>query len=696
MLRQVSGELSKEGWLTTNLPVTTWVCWRVKVKTKRFAFSILLGLFLVRAASRGELQRLIKHATPLGEDKYLWIAIMLSCAAAVSPRVRRLSLVGLSIAFCMRSDAALLDHITSWAWQAILMWVEFTLCFFHFLGAVLHIGFLICFLEWIFYGVTPELRILESLGAVVVQLWLLRTFYQIFGERLLKRRARNQTDTELQGALRKPFHAEIEADFTPQPSLSEHGSPSIGSTRQRSSSSNDSDSISTTTGSMKRSLSETFIFTAAESPGRVFQNLNDRHSCLLDARRCLLESQELDEEDEEEGVPPDTLAVAVRRLHVLEDSWKALLEASPLELLAPGLEVTYDGEEGIDYGGLAMDWFEEVGQALVNGADKEDGDSLLSVGLSSRMLIPRPSRSCCQEESDSLPGDAERFRGLLLTGRFLALGVVHGGRPLPIPLSPLVCKYILGCRIDKSDLQSLDPDFYRERVEPLLRHGGLSQLEADLGEPLTFVSVPTECRPEPQELEPGGAERIVTEANLAHYLQLLCDAFLCNEIRREIQCLLHGFWDVLPLEALQSSGLSPSELAALVAGTNGLDVAEWRLHSREAVGSEGEPDADAESSSCSEAVCRIFHWFWEAVEDLNEEQRRKLLRFVTGSGRLPPGGFASLEPPFTLSVTEAGSPEHLPQANTCINRMVLQHYTSREQLSMKLVQVLPMNYFGFA
>ena len=31
----------------------------------------------------------------------------------------------------------------------------------------------------------------------------------------------------------------------------------------------------------------------------------------------------------------------------------------------------------------------------------------------------------------------------------------------------------------------------------------------------------------------------------------------------------------------------------------------------------------------------IIVWFWEVVEDYNEEQRARLLQFVTGSSRVP-------------------------------------------------------------
>ena len=44
-----------------------------------------------------------------------------------------------------------------------------------------------------------------------------------------------------------------------------------------------------------------------------------------------------------------------------------------------------------------------------------------------------------------------RFRDLLLAGRFLALAVLHGGRPLPLPLSPF-----LGNEVHRRPMTAMD------------------------------------------------------------------------------------------------------------------------------------------------------------------------------------------------------------------------------------------------
>lgn len=44
-------------------------------------------------------------------------------------------------------------------------------------------------------------------------------------------------------------------------------------------------------------------------------------------------------------------------------------------------------------------------------------------------------------------------------------------------------------------------------------------------------------------------------------------------------------------------------------------------------------------------------WFWGVVQSFTEEERAKLLQFVTGSSRLGLGGFKSLIPRFTITST---------------------------------------------
>ena len=68
----------------------------------------------------------------------------------------------------------------------------------------------------------------------------------------------------------------------------------------------------------------------------------------------------------------------------------------------------------------------------------------------------------------------------------------------------------------------------------------------------------------------------------------------------------------------------------------------------------------------------LVKWFWETVTSYTEQQRTKLLQFVTGSSRIPLSGFEGLrgsygsdEPKlFTIKVIRNSSPQSLPKAHT--------------------------------
>lgn len=366
---------------------------------------------------------------------------------------------------------------------------------------------------------------------------------------------------------------------------------------------------------------------------------------------------------------PAQLRVTVRREALLEDSWKFLFERPTAELLAPYMSVTFKDEAGVDAGGLSRDWFDSVARALVAGATQVDikrGGGILTTAAD-QTLLPRPG-----------PEDDLRFQNLFAFGKFLALAVLSA-RPLPLSFSIVACKYFLRVPVGLADVRALDPVFYRGRVAQVLRKGGLDEINSALGEPLMFMSASTELRPEPAPLKSGGAELCVTEENKHEYIQLLCDDYLCGGIRRELQCILSGFWEILPLELLRACNVTPRELSVMISGISDLDPGEWRAHSR----------TDSEDAVQVE-------WFWTAVREMESEQRCLLLHFATGSSRLPPGGFADLDPVFNIEVTSGGSVEHLPHAHTCANQIVLHQYESEAQLREKLLQAIAAEGFGFA
>jgi len=87
-----------------------------------------------------------------------------------------------------------------------------------------------------------------------------------------------------------------------------------------------------------------------------------------------------------------------------------------------------------------------------------------------------------------------------------------------------------------------------------------------------------------------------------------------------------------------------------------------------------------------------FGFFWDLMHnDLDYEQKRQFLLFVTGSALSPLGGLGELR----LTIQRA-SPDSqlLPTSSTCFHTLLLPDYSSKEKLKTKLLIALS-NSEGF-
>uniref|UniRef100_A0A8C6YV81 HECT-type E3 ubiquitin transferase n=1 Tax=Nothoprocta perdicaria TaxID=30464 RepID=A0A8C6YV81_NOTPE len=90
-------------------------------------------------------------------------------------------------------------------------------------------------------------------------------------------------------------------------------------------------------------------------------------------------------------------------------------------------------------------------------------------------------------------------------------------------------------------------------------------------------------------------------------------------------------------------------------------------------------------------------WQARAVLLMDAEKRIRLLQFVTGTSRVPMNGFAELygsNGPQLFTIEQWGSPDKLPRAHTCFNRLDLPLYESFEDLREKLLMAVE-NAQGF-
>merc|ERR1719223_1105776 len=106
----------------------------------------------------------------------------------------------------------------------------------------------------------------------------------------------------------------------------------------------------------------------------------------------------------------------------------------------------FEGEAGVDAGGVTRDWFDGMARALAEDADDPKGTSFFAAATD-QTLIPR----CVDRVVLGDQPAEERFRGLLSLGKFLALAVLRE-RPLPLSFSIVACKYFLRVPVGLQDV----------------------------------------------------------------------------------------------------------------------------------------------------------------------------------------------------------------------------------------------------
>lgn len=123
----------------------------------------------------------------------------------------------------------------------------------------------------------------------------------------------------------------------------------------------------------------------------------------------------------------------------------------------------------------------------------------------------------------------------------------------------------------------------------------------------------------------------------------------------------------------------PEELENVFCGSGSLNFNKWEVKTLQDC-----CRADHGYTQESPAI----QYFYEILSDFNREEQRLFLQFVTGTPRLPTGGFKALTPPLTVVRKKVDSnqdpDDYLPSVMTCVNYLKIPEYTSRDVMRSKL------------
>lgn len=346
---------------------------------------------------------------------------------------------------------------------------------------------------------------------------------------------------------------------------------------------------------------------------------------------------------------PSHIKISVSRQTLFEDSFNQIMRLQPYELRRR-LYIIFRGEEGLDYGGVAREWFFLVSHEVLNPmyclfeyANKNNY---------SLQINPASSVN---------PDHLLYFR---FVGRFIAMALYHGkfiysGFTLPF------YKRMLSKPLTMKDIESIDPEFYNSLV--WIKENNIEECGLEL-----FFSVDFEVLGQisSHELKAKGAEVQVTEENKDEYIRLMTEWRFSRGVEEQTRSFLDGFNEVVPLEWLHY--FDERELELMLCGMQEIDIGDWQRNT-----------IYRHYTRTSKQIV----WFWQFVKTMDNEKRARLLQFVTGTCRVPVGGFAELmgsNGPQRFCIEKVGRETWLPRSHTCFNRLDLPPYKSYEQLHEKL------------
>jgi len=353
---------------------------------------------------------------------------------------------------------------------------------------------------------------------------------------------------------------------------------------------------------------------------------------------------------------PNKIEIKVRRNTILEDSYRQVhsIPSNKVDTLKTKLWIEFDGEVGLDYGGVAREWFYLLSKEMFNPYY-----GLFEYSATDNYTLQiNPNSGVCNED---------HLLYFKFIGRVAGMAVYHGKLLDGFFIRPFY-KMMLGKSIELKDMESVDTEYFNSLI--WIKENDPSELE------LAFqVDEENFGQTVSIELRPGGKETRVTDENKDEYIQLVIEWRFINRVRRQMDQFLAGFNELVPLNLIKI--FDEGELELLMCGIGSIDVKDWKGNTVY--------KGDYHPNHI------VIQWYWRVVLSFSNEMRSRLLQFVTGTSRVPMNGFKELygsNGPQLFTIEKWGSPTNYPRAHTCFNRLDLPPYESYQQLRDKLIKAI--------
>ncbi|XP_065821329.1 E3 ubiquitin-protein ligase NEDD4-like isoform X11 [Labrus bergylta] len=357
---------------------------------------------------------------------------------------------------------------------------------------------------------------------------------------------------------------------------------------------------------------------------------------------------------------PNRFEMKLHRNNIFEESYRRIMSLKRPDVLKARLWIEFESEKGLDYGGVAREWFFLLSKEMFNPYY-----GLFEYSATDNYTLQiNPNSGLCNEDHLSY------FKFI---GRVAGMAVFHGKLLDGFFIRPFY-KMMLGKQISLKDMESVDSEYYNS-LKWILEN---DPTELDLR---FCIDEDNFGQTYQVDLKPSGSDMVVTNDNKKEYIDLVIQWRFVNRVQKQMNAFLEGFTELIIVDLIKI--FDENELELLMCGLGDVDVNDWRQHTV------------YKNGYCPNHP--VIQWFWKVVLLMDAEKRIRLLQFVTGTSRVPMNGFAELygsNGPQLFTIEQWGTPDKLPRAHTCFNRLDLPTYDSFEDLREKLLMAVE-NAQGF-
>ncbi|GBP48230.1 Ubiquitin-protein ligase E3A [Eumeta japonica] len=349
--------------------------------------------------------------------------------------------------------------------------------------------------------------------------------------------------------------------------------------------------------------------------------------------------------------PMPFLRLKVRRSHIIDD---ALVELEMVAMeraldLKKQLVVEFEGEQGVDEGGVSKEFFQLIVEEIFN---------------------PDYGMFTQQQDSHTVwfnPTSFETEAQFTLIGIVLGLAI-YNNVILAVNFPMVVYRKLMGKKGSFEDLADWNPMLYNG-LKDMLEYKD-DDIEEQYMQTFRICVQDVFGNPMFHDLKENGDNLFVNQDNKREFADLYADYLLNKSVECQFKAFRRGFvmvTDESPLGAL----FRPEEVETLVCGSKNFDFNELEKST------EYDGGYTAESQTIKD--------FWDIVHSLSLDDKRKLLQFTTGSDRVPVGGLSHLK----LIIARNGpDSDRLPTAHTCFNVLLLPEYNSKDKLQDRLMKAI--------